>query len=429
MFDEANGYSRAKFIEFEQKKVPVSEALRLQTEREKKQLAAKYASVISSRTTLSPTDLYYLGMLHWLSDNLAETAAAFERYVASDKDDAERIQRSRSLLVVAYAQLKKLDLAEARLSEYNRSEPKKLTETARMYSELARGYVAEKKLETATLHAERAFQSAKELLADPTSRQRGFDEILLSGLLLFETLRDRGLDPEADSALNDLRAAAVSVGSSDLYYYATDKLIVHQIGSGRKQLGMETYLNSLIQAGKELTVSGRQSEAVRKLKAREKHYKLIGEPAPELLGIDKWFPGQPRTIASLRGKVVLLDFWATWCAPCFDAFPHLAEWQTDYADQGFTILGVTRYYGRAEGFSVDNANEIEFLRRFRQKHRLPYDFVVASGQRSQILYGATALPTAVLIDRRGIVRYIEIGTSPSRLDDMRSMMLKLLSEK
>ena len=93
------------------------------------------------------------------------------------------------------------------------------------------------------------------------------------------------------------------------------------------------------------------------------------------------------------------------------------------------VLGLTRYYGQAEGFRVDNPNEIDFLKRFKAKQKLPYDFVVTSDLQSQIAYGATALPTTVLIDRKGKIRYIEAGTSSSRIEDLRRMILKLLAEK
>jgi thiol-disulfide isomerase/thioredoxin len=165
------------------------------------------------------------------------------------------------------------------------------------------------------------------------------------------------------------------------------------------------------------------------IKKREKQYKLLGETAPEFTGIDKWFPGTAKTLASLRGKVVLLDFWATWCGPCFDAFPSLAEWHRDHSTEGLVILGMTRYYGQGEGYSMDNASEIEFLKRFKDKHQLPYDFVVASDPTTQQLYAATGLPTAVLIDRKGVIRYIESGTSPTRVEELREVMLRLLAEK
>jgi len=222
---------------------------------------------------------------------------------------------------------------------------------------------------------------------------------------------------------------AAKVGSPTFFYYATDKLITYMIETGRKSLAMETYLTSLIKAGRDLPLKGQQTEAVERLKKREKHYKILHEPAPEILSVDVWFPGERQSLQSLRGKVVLLDFWATWCTPCFEAFPALSEWHQDLGPDGLVVLGLTRYYGQAEGFRVDNPNEIDFLKRFKAKQKLPYDFVVTSDQQSQIAYGATALPTTVLIDRKGKIRYIEAGTSSSRIEDLRRMILKLLAEK
>lgn len=427
MFDEANGYSRKKFEEFEQKKVPFSESLRLQTEKEKKQLAAKYASVLSTRDGLSADDLYYFGLLHWISENMEGTIEAFSKYLEKDDPDTERRQRSRSIVSVANAKIGRLAEAEKLRMDYDAGGPQRSTEISRMNVELAKAYIGRGDNAAASPYAERAYKASKALLTDPTARQRALDEMLDSGILLFESYRDRAMNEEADAALEDIRTVATSIGSSSLYYYATDKLVSHQIETGRKTLGMETYLTSLIRAGKELD-KAQATDAQRRIKAREKHYKLMGEAAPPLLGIDKWFPGEPITLSSLKGNVILLDFWATWCAPCFEAFPHLTQWHEEHSRDGLVILGITRYYGRAEGFSVDEPNEIEFLKRFRQKYRLPYDFVVMKGQQTQIIYGATALPTAVLIDRNGVVRHVEVGTSSSRIAELRAKILKLLAE-
>lgn len=429
MFDEANGYAKAKFAEFEQKKVPFSEQLRLQTDREQKQLAAKYAAAAATRPDLAGEDHYYHGLLHWIAENLEGTANSLLKFVNEPDPAADKAQRSRSLLVVIFAKQGRLEEAEKIRTEYLGEEPTKLTERARLESELAKAYRAKADHVNAASHAEAAYSAAKALLIDPNSRVQGLDELLDAGMLVFESYRDQDKVADADKALVDLRATAASVGSPSFFYYAADKLITYRIESGRKPLALETYTDSLAFAEKELKLKGQQVDAVRRLKARERHYKILGEKAFEMLGIDQWFPGENRTLSSMRGNVVLLDFWATWCGPCFDAFPHLTEWHQDLSDKGLVILGVTRYYGRADGFTVDAPNEIEFLKRFRLKHKLPYDFVVAKDQQAQFQYGATSLPTAILIDRKGVIRYADSGSSPSRLEDLREMLLKLLAEK
>jgi len=155
---------------------------------------------------------------------------------------------------------------------------------------------------------------------------------------------------------------------------------------------------------------------------------LLGQPAPPFATVD--LEEQPIDLKSHLGKnVILLDFWATWCGPCFDAFPALSEWHQDFARDGLVIIGMTRYYGRADGMPADHPNEIAFLKRFKERYNLGYDFAVADGQDAQYLYAATALPTTVLIDRKGVIRYIESGTNPTRTVELREMVVKLLNEK
>src|SRR5213082_98709 len=81
------------------------------------------------------------------------------------------------------------------------------------------------------------------------------------------------------------------------------------------------------------------------------HADLIGKPAPEIPG-DFALNGKPTKLADLKGKVVLLDFWAVWCGPCVATFPHLREWNKEYKDKGLEVLGVTSYYEQF-GFDKD----------------------------------------------------------------------------
>jgi thiol-disulfide isomerase/thioredoxin len=429
MFDEANTYRRNKFAELEQKKVPYSDRLRLQIDREQKQLAAKYAASAAIRNDLAGEELYYLGLLNWTAENLEGTADSLKKYLAGETS-VERVQTSRSLLVVIAAKQKKFDEAERHLAEYLKSEPKKPTERARMANELAKAYLSEKNYTAAAPHAVEAFNASREVLRQPTAGAKGLDELIDAGMLVFEAQRGTGNVKDAEAVLTNMRDTAAQVGNGSFFYYAADKLSLYQIETGRKALALETWAASVAQAEKSLPPnSDMTKEAIYRLKRRDKQYKMIGEPAPELAGVDQWFPGSPMRLADLKGKVVVLDFWATWCGPCFDAFPAFSEWHQDLSREGLVILGVTRYYGRAEGIDVDQPNEIEFLKRFRAKEKLPYDFVVTKDQQAQILYTATALPTAVIIDRKGNVRMVESGTNPERIEEMRAMILKLLAEK
>ena len=429
MFDEANAYRKIKYEEFEAKKIPVNERLRLQTEREQKQLAAKLAATATTRTELNADDIYYLALLHWIAENLDGTSETLRKYLATEGRSPDRSQTSRSLLTVVAAKQKRFDEAAATLAEYLKNEPTKPSEKLRMNSEIAKGYLAAGEAAKAIPYAMEAFAISRSLVSDPTLRSVGLDLVHDNAMVLFDAQRQSNEIAGAEGTLEELRKTAASLGNSAHFFLAADKLITYRIETGRKPLALDTYLSMLIAVGKDLPLEGQRKDALQRLKKRERHYKLLGDTAPELATVDKWFPGTPAKIADLKGKVVLLDFWATWCAPCFEAFPSLAEWHNDLSDDGLVILGVTRYYGRDESRPVDEAGEIAFLERFKTKHKLPYDFVVAKDLSAQLLYGATALPTAVLIDRKGVVRYIEPGTSSSRLVEMREMIMKLLAEK
>jgi thiol-disulfide isomerase/thioredoxin len=298
-----------------------------------------------------------------------------------------------------------------------------------MESELAKNYFAEKVYAKAETHAAEAFRMTKAIFTEFPTRSQAIDRLFDTGILVFQIYRDEGKQKEAGDALEDLRKTGVLVQSTLLYYSAVDANVKYLIETNRKQQALQFYREILAQATKDFAAKPLQENILSSLKKREIHYKLLGETAPEFSGIDQWFPENRQTLSNLRGKVVLLDFWATWCVPCIQAFPSLVEWQQTFQKDGLEILGVTKYHGEAEGVRVDKATELEYLQRFKRENRLPFNFVVAKDTGNQLTYGATAIPTTVLIDRKGIVRYIEVGTGESRDEEIREMIVKLLAEK
>jgi thiol-disulfide isomerase/thioredoxin len=166
--------------------------------------------------------------------------------------------------------------------------------------------------------------------------------------------------------------------------------------------------------------------------------KLIGSDAIAI-DADAWINGEPLKEEDLKGKVVVLDFWAVWCGPCIRAFPHLREWHEKHADKGLVVIGPTQYYnfawddaaGRAtrSPTPVSPEQEQEMLKRFAKEHDLKYRFAVM-GKESKFSehYGVTGIPQMVVIDRQGKVRLIRVGVSPENAQAVSEMIEKCIAE-
>ena len=114
----------------------------------------------------------------------------------------------------------------------------------------------------------------------------------------------------------------------------------------------------------------------------------IGAEPPEVAATDWLNTDGPPTLASLRGKVVLVEFWATWCGPCVAGIPHLNELQKKYRDAGLRILSLTD----------DNRGTVDA---FQKRATSPIEYTVGVGSDLGAKYGVTGIPHAFLIGRSG----------------------------
>lgn len=122
---------------------------------------------------------------------------------------------------------------------------------------------------------------------------------------------------------------------------------------------------------------------------------LVGKPAPnfELKGID----GQTYKLADLKGKPVMLNFFATWCPPCRNEMPAIQEAYKQYADQGFVVIAV-------------NLNESEMVvKNFKDKLGLTFPIVIDTDDRVTKAYDIVPLPTSFFVNKDGVIQFKHTG--------------------
>ena len=131
--------------------------------------------------------------------------------------------------------------------------------------------------------------------------------------------------------------------------------------------------------------------------------------------------GKPISLHSLRGKVVLLDFWATWCVPCRISMPTLRSLHRTFHRRGFTVVGV----------SMDDADTMAQVKPFVRARHIAYPIALSltANARAQQAYHAEILPSEYLIDRKGIVRWSQIGYSPSDRVELSGRIRALLAKR
>jgi len=395
LYEDANGYLGRAYAEFNKKKLSYDSQLEAKTKQEQKDRAIQNANELGARKSLSDEDLYYLGMLRHLSGDSDATLEVMRKYLAHNSK-GEKPQIARAVLVLHASKKNLLSEAENVVAAYRKAEPIDVNELFGMETLLADGFNKVKDYERMAVHARGMLEAAKRETKPKLNTFKRDERLFKGSSVLADALVKLNQQDAAIATIENLVKLSIALPSGNLYRMARFRL---------------AGLNPTADPSKWSTPSA------------DTHATL----PPEIVAAE-WIDQEPTKLADLRGQVVLLDFWAPWCGPCQYVFPKLQAWQEKYKDKGLVILGVTKYFGLANGRKATHAEEAAYLRDFKKRNRLPYGFVVSDSSVNDINYGISSIPMSFLIDRNGNVRFIAVGANDQETTALGKMIKQLLDE-
>jgi thiol-disulfide isomerase/thioredoxin len=129
-----------------------------------------------------------------------------------------------------------------------------------------------------------------------------------------------------------------------------------------------------------------------------------------------FYTGQPFQLEALKGKVVYLDFWASWCPPCKKSFPTLNTLHNELNQQGFEVVAINLDEEKSEAEKFLKQSPVDFTILYDGEGVCPSAFDVM------------AMPSSYIIDKKGIVRAVHLGFDEDKINAIRDSILTLLSE-
>src|SRR5687767_6811589 len=313
LFDEVNTYVDKKFEEFNKRKTTYDPALETKTRQEQKDLAIKYAAVLKTRT-LEGHNLYHLGMLHHIGKDADAALETMLRYLKSKDAKGENAQIARAVVVLYATKQNLIPEAESAVEAFAKNQPQNLLEWFGMETLITEAQKKNKDHDGMLKHAKEMLKVAKLVAADKTFNPNRRDDLLFkASSLIADAHLHKNQKAEAIAAARELRKMALTLPSGNLLKLANIRL-----------MGMD------------------QTFDPRNL--LDETWSTKGGTLPDLHGIE-WIDQKPVKLSELRGQVVLLDFWATWCGPCRYTIPKLNALHGKYKDRGLVIIGMTNFFG------------------------------------------------------------------------------------
>lgn len=319
---------------------------------------------------------YYLGLLYFEIDRMEDSIRYLKEFVEKEwsKDKSKNMANGRGFLAKALIRTKKLEEAAHHIGVLERENVPYL-ELLKM--EMAKGYAIRGDRNSALSYARKALRSVEndsiQLFLDPI-----ITHFIYAGM--------------SDIAIKLVNEILTSIE------YSLDDTSREYLVTRRKQLGMV----------------GKKSFDI-----KTEGYKWVGTTPP------------PTKTSDFSNKVIMIYYWASWCAPCRFFFLEMNDWLEKYGDKGLEILGITRFYGEVFGQEADapltKDLEIKHLNDFCYVSKIPFPSIVDENHILGDSVFMRDVPFLVLIDRKGTFRlFLEGGNIEKEL--LEGMIKKMLEE-